>query len=73
MANDALGRRIRDARKRLGLNQSELATAIGASRDTVWRLEKGENVHKDHMLGALRRLGLDEPGLTGDAESSSER
>lgn len=68
-----LGQRVRDARKRLGLNQADFAKAIGVSRDTVWRLERDENVRKDNVLAALKRLGLDEPGLTGDVEPSPRR
>lgn len=73
MAKAALGRRIRDARKGRHMNQAALAKAIGVSRDTVWRMEKDENVHTDHVLAALRRLGLDEPGLTSDVQQSPER
>lgn len=73
MPDVALGRRIRDARNQRGLTQQALADALDASRDTVWRMERGENVTSDTVVAALRYLGLDEPGLTSDAEPSADR
>lgn len=73
MPDVALGRRIRDARNRRGLTQQGLALALDASRDTVWRMERGENVTSDKVVAAIRYLGLDEPGLTSEAEPSADR
>ena len=38
-----IGRRIRDARRKIGMTQLELATATGIRRPNVARLERGGN------------------------------
>lgn len=54
----ALGRRIRDARKRVGLTQGELADAAGVSKTYVFELEtRGANPSLDALWTIARALG----------------
>lgn len=56
----ALGERIKLARMRRRVSQSEMAARLGVSRMTVIRLENGDpNVAVGVLARALRLLGLD--------------
>lgn len=55
----SFGTAIRNARQERGLTQSALAELISASRHTVVRLEKGENVSLDTAMAAVRALERD--------------
>jgi y4mF family transcriptional regulator len=57
---EALGRLIREQRKRQGLRQAELAAMIGASHVFLGDVEKGKPTVQ---LGRVLKL-LDELGLT---------
>lgn len=55
----ALGRAVRDRRKRLGLSQSEAADLAGCSRLFISQLEGGKTtVRLDILLRLLNALGL---------------
>ena len=55
----ALGRRIREARKRVGLTQGELADATGMSKTYVFELEtRGANPSLDALWKIARALGV---------------
>ena len=51
-----LGAAVRELREAAGETQAEFAAAIGSSRATVSRLERGEAVTSDVLLHALARL-----------------
>lgn len=54
-----LGRRVRAARKALGLSQEQLAVQAGTNGLTLRRMEKGEpNIRLETIRGVLRILGL---------------
>lgn len=54
-----LGARIRERRRRLGLNQSELALACGTGVRFISDLENGkESCHLGRSLRVLAALGL---------------
>ena len=53
-----LAQRIRDQRLVLGLTQVELAKKSGISSRTVARLESGDGIALDGLLGILRSLGI---------------
>ncbi|HEY0858768.1 MAG TPA: helix-turn-helix domain-containing protein [Albitalea sp.] len=56
----ALGERIRDQRKRLGVNATAAAEAAGMSRVTLHRIERGEpSVTMGAYLSAMAALGLE--------------
>lgn len=48
---------LREARKAAGMSQQQLAEKIGASRDVIVRMERGENVGIFHVLAAAHALG----------------
>ncbi|MBA4302886.1 MAG: hypothetical protein C0424_01535 [Sphingobacteriaceae bacterium] len=48
-----IGRKVREARKKAGLSQEELAKVSGTSRSYISRLE---NDHADIELGTLRKI-----------------
>lgn len=53
-----LGHLVRDARLRLGWNQSQLAHTVGVSRQWISMVENGKtSVEFDLVLRALRALG----------------
>jgi transcriptional regulator with XRE-family HTH domain len=49
-----LGRRVQDRRIATGLTQGQLAKRAGVSRDTLTRLEAGENIGVEPLV----RLGI---------------
>jgi len=56
----ALGERLRAARLRRRVSQSEMAVRVGVSRTTIARLEKGDpRVNLAVLVRALSVLGLD--------------
>ena len=56
----AIGRRIRECRKGLGVNGVTTAEAAGMSRVTLYRIERGEpSVTMGAYLNALDALGLE--------------
>jgi transcriptional regulator with XRE-family HTH domain len=65
-ANDAIGARIRAARRERGLTQGELAEAIGKSGQQVQKYESGENhVAVATLLAIARALGVPVLNLFG--------
>lgn len=60
----ALGRKVRDRRRALGLSQKELAQRLGIDPSTVLNLEQGRKVTEVRLvLKILGGLGLGEPDL----------
>jgi len=56
---DGIGRRVRDARKELGLRQEELAIAAGVSTRAVHQIEHGKASSRlDVLSRVLAVLGL---------------
>jgi y4mF family transcriptional regulator len=57
---EALGRLVRDKRRQLGLNQTELAGIAGVGTRFVSELERGKpTAELGKVLQLLERLGLD--------------
>nr|WP_047908511.1 helix-turn-helix transcriptional regulator [Pandoraea faecigallinarum] len=54
-----VGNRLRDERKRLGLNQEEFALAGGVTRRAQTTYESGRRVPDARYLSAVARLGVD--------------
>ena len=55
-----LGRAIRDARRRLGLNQTELGARVGLTQVTVSRIERADGrATLDSILRLLGAVGLE--------------
>jgi transcriptional regulator with XRE-family HTH domain len=55
----ALGRRVREARRRLGLDQKEVAFAAHVSPRTVFAIEKGKaTIRADMLIRVLAAVGL---------------
>lgn len=55
-----VGEEIRGARRRLGLDQDDVALVAGVSRRTVYAIEHGKpTVRLDALLPVLRAVGLD--------------
>jgi len=46
----AMGRRLRDRRISADLTQGQLAMRVGVSRQTVTRMESGENISVDSLV-----------------------
>jgi transcriptional regulator with XRE-family HTH domain len=72
----AIGRRIRDLRKRQGMTQIELAAELGINQSAVSDYEKGEvRIHAAMLAGLARvlkssadeMLGLEKPKGNGHA------
>lgn len=58
-AQQALGRRIRDARMHADLTQEELAHRAEIDRSTIQRIEGGQNDAKfSHLLRVAQALGV---------------
>lgn len=53
-----LGAAIRDARKKQGLSQDELAEKAGLSRPTIARVERGDDVSTATINKLAEVLGL---------------
>lgn len=54
-----LGRRVRDARRQLGLDQKQVAFAAHVSPRTVFAIEKGKaTVRADMLIRVLAAVGL---------------
>lgn len=58
-SSTALAAALRGVRDARGLSQSELAHAIGSSRPTVSRMERGAPVATDTVLAALAECGYE--------------
>ncbi len=56
MNNDALGRRIADARRAQGLSQSQLARALTVAHMTVSRWERGVYAPTVRIVPTLAKL-----------------
>lgn len=54
-----IGRRLRDERRRLGLNQPDFAAIAGASKRTLIEWEKGSTSPSSVQLSALSGAGVD--------------
>lgn len=71
--NRGFGGIIRDARKRRGWSQAELAESSGLSRPTVARIEAGNDVTTATIAKVARVLGLKlELKRTGSQPADSE-
>lgn len=57
-----LGTRLREARKNRGLTQERLAVAAGVSRETVRRVEAGDQSPRTSVLVQLARALEVDPG-----------
>ena len=53
-----LGSRLKIARIRAGLSQSELAKNSGVAKSTIERAEKGESIQLTNFIKLLRALNL---------------
>lgn len=66
-ADSALGRRVRAARRRLGLTQTELAERAGVKQNSVSEIERGRRRPSRTMLRAIAvALDLPEAVLVGE-------
>lgn len=54
-----LGAAPRDLRERNGRGQEELAAALGSSRSTVSRMERGRNTSTEVVLASAAELGYE--------------
>ena len=54
-----VGERLKEARDALGLNQAEMAKAMGVTREYWGRCERGVSVPGGEVLAALALKGLD--------------
>lgn len=43
MTNDIFGRNVQTRRRKLKMSVSELADAVGATEDTIYRIERGQH------------------------------
>lgn len=69
--NRSLGRRIRSARKRKGMNQEALAALINVGRTSIVMIEKGEQRVHAHLIVSLATvLGVPVNELLGLVEST---
>ncbi len=60
MTAKTIGRQVRDARKRLGMDQRELALVAAVSPRTVHAVEHGkQTVRLDVLVRVLQGVGLD--------------
>ena len=64
---DTFGERLRTLRKKAGLNQTQLAEAVGVSLLTLFRWEKGERQPRLEEIKALAKaLNVPENDLLND-------
>lgn len=69
---ETFGNRLRDLRKKQGLNQTQLADKIGVSLLTLFRWEKGERTPRLEEIKALAKaLGVSEQDLLHDPPEHS--
>lgn len=62
--NQSIGDLIRDARSRMGMNQSELADAVGASQSYISGIERGTRIWPQEYIRQIAEvLGLDQVEL----------
>ncbi|MEM6282988.1 MAG: helix-turn-helix transcriptional regulator [Chloroflexota bacterium] len=83
MQSSLAGKRLRELRRAVGLNQDELGEKIGASYQQISRIERGESNPTPETLVALAQvfnvsadylLGLsDEPNLLPETLTEEER
>ena len=67
--DESVGRRMRVARSAAGMNQTDLAKAIGVTFQQVQKYEKGVNrVSASRMALAARALGVTNGHLMGEGE-----
>jgi transcriptional regulator with XRE-family HTH domain len=57
--NVSIGRRLREERERLGMNQTEFAAVAQATRQTQSNYEKGERAPDALYLAAIVSMGAD--------------
>lgn len=53
-----LGHAIREARRANGIRQEDLAEALGVSRMTISRMERGDSVSMETAMRALSECGF---------------
>lgn len=64
--SEILGRRIREARTRAGESQEDMATLLGVSQPTYFRIEAGARALKgDELVVIADRLGVRAAALIG--------
>ena len=54
-----IGERLKEERKRLGLNQTEFAVLLGASKTSQFNYEKGDRSPDSTYLAAAAEQGVD--------------
>lgn len=68
------GRRIMQARQRLGLTQQDLATAIGCPSSAISRIEAGKlGISEDRLRAVAEVLGVKVQDLTGSIRDDGTR
>jgi|RhiMetdeSRZDD1v2_1073273.scaffolds.fasta_scaffold597319_2 transcriptional regulator with XRE-family HTH domain len=72
MVNQAVGERVRQARKRLGLTQAQFAERLGVIKGSVARYEAGRIPRTDVLDNIARLSGVTTPWLLhGEARDES--
>ena len=67
--SETFGKRLKELRKKSGLNQSQLAEKIGVSLLTLFRWEKGERTPRLEDIKALAKaLGVSEADLLNEPQ-----
>lgn len=56
---EGIGRRLREERQRLGMNQTAFSEAAGTHRNTLVRYECGQRVPDTTFLTAIEQIGCD--------------
>ncbi len=70
----AFGLKLRDARKRAGLTQVDLADRVGLSRTSITNIEKGRQGISLHMLLQLASaVGVQPVGLLPETKNSPKQ
>lgn len=69
---DGISVRLRQARERLGMKQSELAGLTGVSRSTQIAYEKGSTAPTTDYLQAAERVGIDIQKLLFDRKEDAQ-
>lgn len=54
----SVGIRVREARKKAGLTQKELADKIGVTQPTLSELERGESASSTHLISIAKECGV---------------
>lgn len=69
---DTIGSRVREARKKAGLNQTELGDLVGGSQQIITKIESGEVKNTSYLDGIAKALNVSYTWLKdGVADTSS--